>query len=82
MGRIVFLLGLGVCASTILAQTPGTFTATGSMTTSRFFPTATLLADGRVLIAGGDLIRSASSLRNPVQRRALRSTLGYVYGDG
>ena len=52
----LFLLGFGACASTVLAQTPGTFAATGNMTTSRFFHTATLLADGRVLIAGGDMI--------------------------
>ena len=47
--RFVLLMLLGASS---YAQT-GTFAATGNMTTGRFGHSATLLLDGKVLIAGG-----------------------------
>ncbi len=80
--NIAFLavaLGTGVAPSAA-AQLPGTFTVTGSMTTPRFFHTATLLADGRVLIAGGDMIDATGG--NPVLFKTLSSAEIYDPGTG
>jgi hypothetical protein len=49
----VLIVGVAGNRSPATAQSPGAFTATGTMTTARARHTATLLHNGKVLMAGG-----------------------------
>jgi hypothetical protein len=68
-GFVLPLLLLGVAGDghIALAQSPGAFTATGGMTTPRSGHTATLLANGKLLIAEARLIFLAAPMREPNQ---------------
>jgi hypothetical protein len=64
----LFLFAIGGHGPLAMAQSAGTFTATGNMTTGRDNHTATLLLDGRVLIAGGQddsSFLSSAEIYNP-----------------
>src|SRR5438067_13463610 len=47
------VLRTGMVRQEATAQTPGTWTATGSMNVGRVFFTPTLLTSGKVLVTGG-----------------------------
>src|SRR5262245_8026931 len=64
-GRITFPLLLftaGLLLVQPCAGQSGTWTATGSLITARYDHTATLLADGKVLVAGGFGVRANKGL--------------------
>src|SRR5436190_13188567 len=52
-GFLLMLLGSSGYES-VIAQSAGSFTATGNLTTPRVEHSATLLTNGKVLIAGGE----------------------------
>jgi serine/threonine protein kinase len=64
-GRYV---GSALASAELYDPKTGTFSSTGSMATARYFHTATLLSDGRVLIVGGEngsSIIAAAELYDP-----------------
>jgi Galactose oxidase, central domain len=65
----------GVISAELYNPAPGTFSATGNMTTGRFWQAATLLRDGTVLMTGGvkdgDVTLASAELYHPA---AVQST--------
>jgi hypothetical protein len=53
---VLLLIVVGASHTPKMAAQTGTFSATGDMSSRRIFHSATLLTDGRVLIAGGAMI--------------------------
>ena len=76
----LLFLGVVVQAPMALAQPAGTFTATGNMITPRFFHTATLLPNGKVLIVGGYTV-CGSTCGPAGQCGTLRSRYRYFHAD-
>jgi hypothetical protein len=93
-GLGLILFGLGGCGSGLMAQSSGTFAATGTMIARRFGHTATLLPSGKVLITGGSdesSTLSSAEIYNPAtgtfaptgkMSRARRSHSATLLADG
>jgi N-acetylneuraminic acid mutarotase len=67
-GAVVVVGLFAVAASTVVAQSSGTWALTGSLNTARAAHTATLLPNGQVLVAGGENttgILARAELYNP-----------------
>ena len=74
------LLSVLVAVSGVaLAQSPGTFTATAGMGAPRYFHTAVLLQDGRVLIAGG---QNDSQPSAPLSTTEIYDPLARIFTPG
>src|ERR1700688_2097249 len=59
---LLLLFGAASHAPIAMAQSTGTFTPTGNLTEGRWYHTATLLTNGKVLIAGGHAFTSSGNL--------------------
>src|SRR5215831_16892220 len=67
--NVIIIIALALIAAIASAEASGTWSPTGSMSIGRFIFTATLLQNGKVLVAGGDtpgeIITNTAELYDP-----------------
>ncbi len=78
--RSLLLLVLGGHAAIAMAQSLGTFTVTGDLTTARHSHTTTLLTNGKVLIAGG--VSTSDGKANPASAELYDPSTGTFIATG